>query len=68
MKGETNMILDEKELQKVATTMMCNRYSIVRHAMPVINKAIETVCSDYGYDAEVIYSQIIRELIKDKED
>ena len=62
------MNLDEQELQKVVTTMMCNRYSIVRHAMPVINKAIETVCNAYEYDAELFYSQILRELIKDKED
>ena len=62
------MNLDEKELQKVVTTMMCDRYSVVRHAMPVITKAIETVCSDYGYDSSLIYSQMIRELIKDKED
>ena len=62
------MILDEEELQKVVVTMMCNRYSVVRHAISVINKAIETVCSDYGYDAELFYSQILRELIKDKED
>ena len=61
------MSLDEQELQKVVTTMMCTRYPIVRHAMPVINKAIERACSDYGYDSEIIYSQIIRELIKNRE-
>ena len=62
------MNLDEKELQKVVTMMMCDSFVSVGHAMPVINKAIERVCNDYGYDSSLIYSQMIRELIKDKED
>ena len=62
------MELDERELQKVVTMMMCDSFVSVGHAMPVITKAIETVCKDYGYDSSLIYSQMIRELIKDKED
>ena len=61
------MNLDEQELQKVVTTMMCGRFVSVSHAMPMINKAIERACNDYGYDSEIIYSQIIRELINEKE-
>lgn len=61
------MELDEQELQKVVTMMMCDSFVTVGHAMPVINKAIERACNDYGYDAEIIYSQIIRELIKNRE-
>ena len=61
------MELDERELQKVVTMMMCDSFVTVGHAMPVITKAIERVCNDYGYDSERIYSQIIRELIKNRE-
>ena len=61
------MELDEQELQKVVTMMMCDSFVTVGHAMPVINKAIERACNDYGYDSEIIYSQIIRELIKNRE-
>ena len=61
------MELDERELQKVVTMMMCDSFVTVGHAMSVITKAIERACNDYGYDAEIIYSQIIRELIKNRE-
>ena len=61
------MNLDEQELQKVVTTMMCDRFVSVGYAMSVITKAIETVCKDYAYDPSLIYSQMIRELINEKE-
>lgn len=61
------MELDEQELQKVVTMMMCDSFVSVGHVMPVITKAIERACNDYGYDSEIIYSQIIRELIKNRE-
>ena len=49
------MELDERELQKVVTMMMCDSFVTVGHAMPVITKAIERACNDYGYDSEIIY-------------
>lgn len=61
------MELDNQELQKVVTTMMCNRYNAVGQVVSIINKAIEIVCNDYGYDSELIYSQIIREIINEKD-
>lgn len=60
------MELDNQELQKVVTIMMCNRYSTAQ-AIYLINKAIEKVCKNYGYDSELIYSQIIREIINEKD-
>lgn len=60
------MELDNQELQKVVTIMMRNRYSTAQ-ATYLINKAIEKVCKNYGYDTELIYSQIIREIINEKD-
>ena len=61
------MELDKQELQKVVTIMLCNKYNSVGQAVSVINKAIETICNDYGYDTELLYSQIIREIINEKD-
>ena len=61
------MELDNQELQKVVTTMLCNRYNSVSQTTLVINKAIEEVCKNYGYGSELIYSQIIREIINEKD-
>ena len=61
------MELDNQELQKVVTIMLCNRCSTIAHTTLVINKAIEKVCKNYGYDTELIYSQIIREIINEKD-
>lgn len=60
------MKLDKQELQKVVTMVLCNRYSVAQ-AIYLINKAIEKVCKDYGNDSELIYSQIIREIINEKD-
>lgn len=61
------MELDNQELQKVVTIILCNRYDSIDHAILVVNKAIEKICNDYGYDTELIYSQIIREIINEKD-
>lgn len=61
------MELDNQELQKVTTIMLCNRCDSIGQAISIINKAIETICNDYGYDTELIYSQIIREIINEKD-
>lgn len=61
------MELDNQELQKVVTIMLCNRYNSVGQALSVSNKAIEKVCKDYGNEPELIYSQIIRETINEKD-
>ena len=61
------MELDERELQNVVTMTTCDSFVTVGHAMPVLHKAIERACNDYGYDSVIIYSQIIREIIKNRE-
>lgn len=61
------MELDNQELQKVVAIMLCNRCNSIAHATLVINKAIEKVCKDYGFDSELIYTQTIRELINEKD-